>query len=344
MLHPVLLALLAAALFGVATPASKTLLGSLSPFQLAGLLYLGAVLGSLAVIIRRNSWRSPWMMSALNRWHLLGAVFFGGIAGPVLLLLGLRIASAASVSLWLNLELVATAVLGRLFFNDHLGKYGWYGVIGIVAASIILSFGQSASGIWAGLLVLGACICWGLDNHFTALIDGITPSQSTLWKGAIAGTVNLLIGIYFYPYEATAIITLGALLIGVLSYGASITLYIASAQNMGATRAQMFFASAPFFGAALSVIVLGEKISGLQIISAALFVISLAALIKDRHLHKHSHEAMSHEHSHSHDDGHHDHNHNDLDLSDRHSHWHEHEPQEHAHPHWPDLHHRHEHK
>ncbi len=344
MVHSVSLALLSAALFGAATPASKTLLGSLSAFQLAGLLYLGAAIGVLIVIIKRGTWRPPWRMSVRNRLHLFGAIFFGGIMGPVLLLLGLQMASAGSVSLWLNLELVATAVLGRLFFNDHLGKYGRFGVAGIIMAGVILGLGEGISGIWAGLLVTGACFSWGLDNHFTALIDGITPSQSTLWKGMVAGTVNLLIGIFLHSYEASMSITLGALAVGILSYGASITLYITSAQGMGATRAQMFFASAPFFGVALSAIALGETISGLQITSAIILIISLSALFRDQHLHRHMHEAIAHEHSHRHDDDHHNHTHNDSDPLYRHSHWHEHDPQEHAHPHWPDLHHRHKHE
>ncbi len=342
--YAVSMALISAALFGAATPASKKLLGSLSAFQLAGLLYLGAVIGVIFIIIRRGSWRPPWKMSTKNRWNLSGAIFFGGFMGPVLLLLGLKLASAASVSLWLNLELVATAVLGRLFFSDHLGRYGWFGVAGIVMAGVILSLGEGVSGIWAGLLVTGACISWGLDNHFTALIDGITPSQSTLWKGVVAGTVNLLIGIYLHSYNASISITIGALVVGILSYGASITLYITSAQGMGATRAQMFFASAPFFGVALSVFVLGESISSLQIISAVLLILSLGALFRDQHQHKHYHKATEHEHSHRHDDDHHNHTHDDLYPTQRHSHWHEHDAREHAHPHWPDLHHRHKHE
>ena len=337
------LALLSAALFGAATPASKALLGSLTAFQLAGLLYLGAVLGVMAVVIRRRVWRWPWQMSSRNRRHLLGAVFFGGMLGPVLLLFGLKLASAASVAMWLNLEMVATAVLGRLFFHDHLGRYGWFGVAGIVAAGTLLSFAEGIAGVSAGLLVAAACTCWGLDNHFTALIDGITPSQSTLWKGLVAGSVNLLIGITLDPYDASVMVTSGALFVGIFAYGASITLYITAAQGMGATRAQMFFASAPFFGVALSAVALGESISVLQIMAGGLLVISLPALFRDRHHHEHVHEAMAHEHSHRHDDGHHTHAHPGLAPSIRHSHWHEHESIKHAHPHWPDLQHRHRH-
>ena len=336
-------ALLSAALFGAATPASKALLGDLSAFQLAGLLYLGAAAGVLAVLIRKRSWRPPWRLNRRNQHLLLGAVVFGGISGPVLLLLGLQLASAASVSMWLNLEMVATAVLGRIFFHDHLGRFGWLGVAGIVLSGALLSAGEGMAGVWAGLLVAGACASWGLDNHFTALIDGITPSQSTFWKGIVAGTVNLLIGLFLHSYDASAIVTVGALVVGVLSYGASITLYISAAQGLGATRAQMFFASAPFFGVALSAIALGESISTIQIVSACILAVSLTALFRDQHHHVHVHEETAHEHSHRHDDDHHTHEHPGLPASTRHSHWHEHEEMEHTHPHWPDLHHRHEH-
>jgi drug/metabolite transporter (DMT)-like permease len=338
---PVLLALLSAALFGAATPASKALLGTFSAFQLAGLLYLGAAVGVLAVVLQHKSWKPPWAMSKANRLRLGGAILFGGVLGPVFLLFGLQIASAASVSLWLNLELMATAVLGRLFFRDHLGRLGWLGIVGVVAAGVLLSVGEGTAGIWAGLLVALACVCWGLDNHFTALIDGITPSQSTLWKGLAAGTVNLIIGLWLQPFVATFPTITLALIVGALSYGASITLYISAAQGLGATRAQMFFASAPFFGVVLSAVALGESISLLQGISAFVLVASLGLLFRDQHKHAHMHEAMAHEHSHRHDDGHHTHVHPDEVTSQRHSHRHQHESFKHAHPHWPDLHHRH---
>ncbi len=199
------------------------------------------------------------------------------------------------------------------------------------------------AGVWAGLLVAAACTCWGLDNHFTSLVDGITPSESTFWKGLVAGSANLTVGLMLHPFDASVSTTLGALVIGVFAYGASVTMYIAAAQGMGATRAQMFFSSAPFFGVVLSAVLLKESISVIQVLAASVLALSLTALFRDRHNHKHNHEETAHEHSHRHDDEHHDHEHHDLPRSKHHSHWHEHQELEHAHPHWPDLHHRHRH-
>lgn len=343
MARPVGLAILAAALFGAATPASKLLLAGLSPFQLAGLLYLGAAIAVAPAARRGGGIRLPAASDRRNRLRLLGAVAAGGIFGPVLLLFGLRLAASASVALWLNFEVAATALLGVVFFRDHLGRWGWAGVISAFAGALLLSVPSGASGLMAGGLVLLACAFWGLDNHLTALIDGITPSQCTFWKGLVAGTINLAIGFTLAPLPPGWLPVLAGLFIGGWAYGASIVLYISAAHELGATRAQVAFATAPFFGVALSILVLGEPLTIAQVGSAALFILGVGLLTQDRHAHMHKHEPLMHQHAHRHDDGHHTHQHAGLSPSIRHSHPHEHESMAHAHPHWPDLHHRHRH-
>jgi drug/metabolite transporter (DMT)-like permease len=340
--HGILLALAAAVLFGLSTPASKLLLDELGPLQLAGLLYLGAALGTAPSFLRGRSGGGE-RLDGRNRLRLAGAVILGGIAGPVLLLLGLRLTLAGSVSLLLNLEVVATAVLGVAFFRDPLGRLGWLGVAGVIAAGVVISWGAGWPGWLAAALVAAACLCWGLDNHLTALIDGITPARSTFWKGGVAGATNLGLGLAFEPWAGTTPVVAAALVVGALSFGASISLYIASAQQLGATRAQAFFASAPFIGAALAFGLLGEPMDTAHGIGAVLLALSVLALLSSRHEHLHDHPAVEHVHAHRHDDGHHDHTHEGPRLETRHSHWHRHEPVVHSHPHWPDLHHRHGH-
>jgi drug/metabolite transporter (DMT)-like permease len=87
----VLYALASAALFGASTPAAKTLLGTLDPFVLAGLLYCGAGIGVAG--LRRLApavTRIP-VQAALTRadasW-LAAAIVAGGVAGPLLLMWG----------------------------------------------------------------------------------------------------------------------------------------------------------------------------------------------------------------------------------------------------------------
>jgi len=334
-------ALAAAALFGVATPFSKTLLDDLQVNVLAGLLYLGAAVCLLPLVLRHHlSGRNVFPTDARNVRNLLGAVCCGGIIGPVLLLLGLKYALAASVAMWLNLETTATAIIAFLLFREHLDKWTWLGNIGIVFAGALLSFEQGWAGGIGLAFVVGAAFAWGFDNNFTAVIDGISPEDSTFWKGLIAGTTNLIIGLVLFREQIEFAWLWRALLLGGLSYGASIVLYIRSAHGLGATRSQMVFSSAPFWGVLLSLFWLSESLSLLQIFAGFVLAVSVCLMFRDVHEHLYEHEALIHVHEHGHDDGHHQHI-SDDHKSGTHSHVHEHESTVHSHPHWPDIHHRH---
>ena len=341
-MYGLFLALTAAALFGASVPASKLLLQSFDPLQLAGLLYLGAAAAMAPLVVVQRQRLAPVRLDRANRARLIGVVTLGGILGPILLLVALRLAAAGPVSLLLNFEGVATALLGALAFHEPLRRSAWLGVAGVVAASALLSGEAGVAGVIATLLVVGACICWAVDNHLSALIDGMTPARSTLWKGTIAGVANLTLGIALAPWQATPSAVAAAIAVGAMSYGASIALHIAAAQRVGAVRAQGVFASAPFWGAAVSWLLLGEQVTPAQSFATALFLISVALLIGRRHEHAHRHERMRHVHAHVHDDGHHTHTHPEP-VTAEHTHWHQHDAADHAHPHWPDLHHRHPH-
>ena len=340
--RPIALALLAAALFGAGVPASKVLLAQLSPFQLAGVLYLGAALGVAPAVARSGGPRVPSARDR-NRLRLVGAVAAGGVCGPLLLLFGLRLAGAASVSLWLSFEVAATALLGVLFFRDRLGARGVAGVLCALAGAVSLSAHEGTSGLSAAVFVLAACACWGLDNHLTALVDGIPPVATTFWKALGAGAVNLAIGLASAPLAASPATLGAALAVGALAYGASIALLISASQALGATRAQSAFASAPFFGALFAMYFLGEALGAAHLAAALLFAAGVVLLSIDQHAHTHAHAELEHEHAHRHDDGHHDHAHPGEPRSLWHTHRHRHAPIVHRHPHWPDLHHRHEH-
>jgi drug/metabolite transporter (DMT)-like permease len=339
--RPLVWCLLSAALFGASTPASKALLDSANPLLLAGLLYAGA---ALAVAPSALHAREQARHADTRNWLLLlGAVVFGGVIGPALLLLGLSLTSAGSVALWLNLESVATALLARAFFKEHLHAPTWIAVGLIVAASALL-VGTSPGGGPAILLVALACVAWGIDNNLTSIIDRFTPAQIAFAKGVVAGILSTGTGLALPGSELTLATACKALAIGGLSYGLSLVLYVAGAQHLGATRSQLVFSTAPAFGLAGSWLVLGEPISLMQCVAFALMAVAIRLWHREHHEHVHSHERTVHAHWHRHDDGHHSHVHAAaVDPRKWHSHEHVHESDVHAHPHQPDLHHRHEH-
>ena len=321
-------------LFGVATPATKLLVDRVGSVTLAGLLYLGAAIAVAPFAIRGQ--RAPHTGS--QRTMLALAVAFGGGIAPVLLVLALHRTPAGTVSLLLNLELVATAVIARVFLREHIGRRAATGIVMVVLGGVILA-GTAQGGIASGaLLVAATCVCWGIDNAITASLDGYSPTQITLAKGAVAGSVNLIVGIWL-DGSPRASVTVIALAIGALGYGLSITMWITGARLVGAARGQAIFALAPFIGATLSWPINGERLSGTTMIAFAVSLSGVVVVSAARHDHRHVHAAVEHAHP--------------IDISDPHhagdaieviaGQQHRHLPIAHDHGHLPDIHHRHAH-
>ena len=339
--NPVFICLLSAALFGASTPASKVILGDISPLTLAGLLYLGAAIAVFPFSFKGGS--AVLRKKPDQLLKLTGAVITGGILGPVLLLYGLSLARAGSVALWLNFETVATALIGWAFFREHLNTRTFISIGLVLIAGIILAAPSGFGALNAAVLVALGCVCWGIDNNLTAIIDGYTPAQTTFVKGFVAGIFNLVLGYFIEPAHAGVGSIAWALIVGAFAYGFSIQLYITGAQRLGATRSQMLFATSPFFGLLIAWFVLRESIDIFQIIAAVIMGVGLFVLFSGRHAHMHFHEPVTHVHGHTHDDEHHEHIPEGEAGGVHHVHEHTHEAAEHSHHHEPDLHHRHEH-
>ncbi len=333
---------LAAVLFGATVPLASRLTAETTAPLLAGLLYAGAALAVAPMAFRHRPDSRVLRRGAVRLGVAVGA---GGFLGPLLLVAGLARTPAATASLLLNLELVATTVLAALFFREHIGRRVATGTLAVVAAGVALVWSDAPDLRLGAVLVVGACVCWGLDNCVTADLDEIRPEHITLVKGVVAGGTNLLLGAGLgAPMPSWSLIG-GALLVGALGYGASITLWVAGARDLGAARGQLVFATAPFVGVLVAWVVLRDPIRGSELVALALGVFGVSRVLGSAHLHEHHHQAMLHDHEHAHDDGHHDHDHgHDTSASGvRHDHPHAHGPVAHAHPHVPDLHHRHDH-
>lgn len=340
----ILLGLLAGLLFGLATPISKLLLASISSYTMAGLLYFGAALVFFPYVIKNYRTDFDPALIKSNGLKLLGIIAFGGVLGPLFLLAGLSNANASSVSIWLNFELIATAILGVLFFKEHLSKYALAGIGLTLASGIVISFNENAAGLQSGILIVLACFFWGIDNHLTAVVDGISSKATTFIKGLVGGSVNIAIGVLFFnTTDFLQIQSFLAILVGMLSYGVSIVLYISTAQIIGATRGQMLFSTSPFWGILGATLFLAEPITWTMLLAFALLSAGIVLSNITGHGHQHGHEETRHIHLHTHSDGHHFHEHPDLPRDVLHIHIHSHLELGHEHDHFPDLHHRHDH-
>ena len=336
-------ALGAALLFGAGTPLAKLLLDTVSPWLLAGLLYLGSGLG--LGLYRYLSHAPAASLPRREALWFAGAIVAGGIVGPVLLMLGLSEMPASGASLLLNAEGVFTALLAWFVFKENFDHRIALGMVAIVAGALVLSWPGEArfAGLWPVLAVLGACLAWGIDNNLTRKVSLSDATWIASIKGLVAGTVNLTIAILLGSIWPPLPNVLGAMMVGLMAYGISLALFVVALRNLGTARTGAYFSVAPFFGALLA-IVLGESLTLPLMIAGALMTVGVYLHFTEHHAHEHTHEAMEHEHAHVHDE-HHQHTHDfQWDGQEPHRHVHAHTGIKHAHAHFPDMHHRHTHE
>jgi drug/metabolite transporter (DMT)-like permease len=341
------LALSAAALFGVSTPLAKLLLGEIDPWMLAALLYLGSGLGLGAYRLAgpRAAGRAEAPLTRRD-WRWLGAaILAGGVVGPVCLMLGLTQTQAATASLLLNLEGVATALIAWFVFRENFDARIALGMAAIVAGAAVLSWqGTAAMGGLAGpLYVTAACVAWAIDNNLTRKVALSDPVEIAMWKGLIAGAVNLALALGQGAKLPEVGAALAAGLVGLSGYGISIALFVVALRHVGTARTGAYFSTAPFLGAVVAVLWLGDAMTLQLALAGGLMTVGVWLHLTERHAHEHEHAVLDHSHRHSHD-AHHRHEHEPgVEPGEPHTHWHHHGPLRHAHPHFPDAHHTHRH-
>jgi drug/metabolite transporter (DMT)-like permease len=345
----VIYAFVAAALFGASTPLIKGSLSGVDPVLLAGLLYAGSGLGLAMTIIGRrlvSPSRSAPTLPQKEEWRwLAGAIFFGGVLGPVALMYGLMTSAASTASLLLNLEAVFTALLAWFLFHENYGKRLMLGMLAIVAGGALLVWApdQMAHASSGSLLVAAACLGWALDNNLTRKISANDAVMIACLKGLVAGAVNLalafLLGHTLPPLSVVGI----AATVGFLGYGVSLVLFVLALRHLGSARTGAYFSIAPFIGAVLAVLLQGDALTGQLLAAGILMAAGVWIHLTERHEHLHSHPPQEHSHAHIHDE-HHQHSHAPgWDGREPHTHRHAHPPLIHSHPHYPDADHRHRH-
>ena len=339
-------ALGAALLFGAGTPLAKRLLEGVGPWMLAGLLYLGSGLGLL--LWRRMRSAEPVRLPPGQWGWLAGAVVAGGVVAPVLLMFGLTRMSASGASLLLNAEGVFTALLAWFAFRENFDRRIALGMLSIVGGAMVLSWPVDSSGdaqlgsVWPVLAVLGACLAWAIDNNLTRKVSLNDAMWIASVKGLAAGSVNMVLAFFVGSALPVWPVVAQALVLGFLAYGISLTLFVVSLRYLGTARTGAYFSAAPFFGALLAVVWLGESVDPRLLIAGGLMAVGVWLHLSEHHVHEHVHVPMAHDHDHEHD-AHHLHEHPPGTSAARHSHPHQHAPLVHRHTHFPDEHHRHLH-
>lgn len=279
----IIFALLAAAFYAINTPLSKLLLNNVPATFMAAFLYLGAGVG--VGIMYLFHWHNEDRAERLTKKDLpytIGMIVLD-ILAPIFLMLGIKYGTAANASLLGNFEIVATTLIACLAFKEAVSKRLWAAIGMITLSSILLSFEGAGSFrfSYGSVLVLLATACWGLENNCTRSISDKSTYEIVVLKGVFSGGGAFVIALISGEKLSEMRYILPAMLLGFVAYGMSIFLYIRAQRDLGAAKTSAYYAVAPFVGAFLSFVILGEKLTIVYFAALIIMIAGTVFVVKD---------------------------------------------------------------
>ena len=332
------MALLAAVFYAINTPLSKLLLSHIAPTFMAAFLYLGAGCGvSIMYLFHFKHESKSERLVHSDLPYTIGMIVLD-IAAPIFLMIGISIGSASNASLLGNFEIVATTLIALLIFKEQVSKILWIAIGFITISSIILSFDGAGSFNFSlgSIFVILATCCWGLENNCTEKISGKSTYEIVMLKGIFSGGGSFLVALIIGEEIPDTKYIIYAMMLGFVSYGLSIFMYIKAQRDLGAAKTSAYYAVAPFIGAFLAFLVNGERLTLVYFVALVIMMIGSAFVVYDtlarKHLHAHSHiivhthdgtthtHQITHMHEHNHflHEGNHEHRHKDYTNSKEH--------------------------
>ncbi|XHR28052.1 MAG: DMT family transporter [Chthoniobacteraceae bacterium] len=277
-----LFSLLAALLFGAVTPLVKLLFGAVDPVFLGALISLGS--GLVLAVAVPSQWNPRPLFKRGNRLAFAGSVVTGGALAPVLLVWGIAQAPGSVAALLLNLEAPFTVLIAWLFCREKAGPHLLVGLGLVTVGGILVSYGGPGGGgrLPAALALAGACLCWAIDNNCIARLRGVDPAKFTIWKGLLAAAALFAWAAAEGTRGPSWPLATGAVLVGGVCSGLALLVFVMGIQRLGAGRAAAFFATAPFVGAAVSIMILGDPVTLHLVAAAGLMAAGVAVLLSEK--------------------------------------------------------------
>ena len=286
----ILLAVLAAALYAINSPFSKLLLDYMPSTLMAGFLYIGAGLGMGVIALIRKARKVERTEEKMTKADLpyTVAMIVLDIAAPIFLLLGLSYTTAANAALLNNFEIVATAIIALMVFKETISPRLWLGILFVTASCALLSLEDVSNLTFSAgsLLILAACVCWGVENNCTRRLSSKDPLVIVLLKGIFSGLGSVIIGLAIGERIAVLWSIFAVLSIGFVAYGLSIFFYVYAQRLLGAARTSAYYAIAPFIGALLSLVMFRDMPYYTYFIALALMIVGAWLCSSDKPIFK----------------------------------------------------------
>ncbi len=207
--------------------------------------------------------------------RLIVVSLFGAALGPAMFMLGLNSTTAINASLLANAETVFTILLAFVIFSERLSMRESLAVLILIICAVAIttnlefSFEGLTSGMAGNLLIIGACLCWAIDNN---LSKGLGRRNDILdvvsVKSIMGGTICFVFAVALgAPMNISPVLLLFVAIVGTLCYGVSLAFFMFGLRKIGASRTGAIFATSSFFSAGLAFVVLHEGITAIEFLS-----------------------------------------------------------------------------
>jgi len=259
--------IVSAILYGSISTIAKPSLNTINPILLSSLIYL--IIGIfLTLVIRMTKG-----IASLGRASLV-LIFldslFGAVIGPLLYFYGLRLTSASTASLLINVEFLFSILFAVFILREKPHKIAYAG-IGLIFVSLIVVnlkvdtfvFFQPDNLLGNGLII-SSTIFWALDNNISKVIlqKGIPITRLIQIKPLFGGLLSLGIVILLQiPFTINGVTQIPPLLfLSLGGFAGSLFLFLKGMREVGTTKSVMIFSTSSIFGIFFAAVFLKESV------------------------------------------------------------------------------------
>ncbi len=210
-------------------------------------------------------------------------ILCGSVVAPSLLLSGLNQTTAINTSLLLNAESLFTTLIAFVFLSERGTKKEYLGIamllLGVVFVTTNGEFEKLtlSENITGNLLVIGACLFWGIDNNLSRFLSKkrdiiLVTGLKCLIGGLALLAIAFVIGVSF----TIPLISMPYLLsVGAFSIAFSILLFLFALRKIGAMRTGVIYSTSSLFGAILAFVILREGFTPMQLIAGIVMLLGI---------------------------------------------------------------------
>ena len=275
-----LLALVSACFYAFNVIVEKKYIDRISSEKILFLMYLGAGVGLFFIhLLTKKKYKERESKITKKEVPKIVTIVICELLASFFIIEAVKNIDASLVSLLSIFEIVMTSLCAYLLFKDPIEKNEVIAIILVLLGSFILNFkhGILSNISINSLLVILACLCWGIENNITASISSKEPSFFTSIKCSAVALLYLILVIIKGDFAFTYPILI---LFGFFTYGLSILAYALSTKYLGASKATLVFSFSPIFGVILAILIYNEDITHSFLISLILMITAIIIINK----------------------------------------------------------------